>query len=86
MIYETYGEFEVPRKQTPKGKAFEDSKNVLKDFWAKVDQKHPGLSAALGCYIFAIKAAKGIKPWYVGQTKNHSKMNVSNPQKKCTTK
>ena len=82
MYYETYGEFVVPRKQTPKGKVFDDSTKVLNDFWDMVDQQTPGLSKARGCYIFAIKAGKGIKPWYVGQTKKTFRDECFQPQKK----
>ncbi len=83
MFYETYGEFEVPRKQSTKGKVFNDSTKVLNDFWDMVDQKIRGLSTARGCYIFAIKAGKGIKPWYVGQTKKTFRDECFQPQKKA---
>ena len=39
----------------------------LKDFWADIDAHHPGLSGAVGCYIFAVQSKKS-KPWYVGKT------------------
>ncbi len=83
MFYETYGEFAVPRKPTPKGKVFDDSKKVLNDFWDVVDHEIPGLSKARGCYIFAIKAGRGIKPWYVGQTKKTFRDECFQPQKKA---
>jgi hypothetical protein len=39
----------------------------LKAFWASVDETlEAGLSEAVGCYIFSIKAGKGQRPWYVG--------------------
>ena len=73
MFYETYGEFEVPYQQTKnsKGKNLVFSKEVLDEFWENVNQHFPNqrLSEARGCYIFAIRAGKGIKPWYVGQSK-----------------
>ena len=69
MIYETYGEFEVPREQLKGKKALNLTKETLNNFWNMVDQKRAGLSGACGCYIFAIKAGKGRTPWYVGQSK-----------------
>jgi len=42
------------------------------EFWARVEQASGGLSSAVGCYIFAIRAAKGALPWYVGKTEKHS--------------
>ena len=68
MTYETYGEFELPCKVDQKRRALNFSKEALSEFWTKVDEHCPGLSVAVGCYIFAIRAAKGIRPWYVGQT------------------
>ncbi len=42
------------------------------EFWDTVEQRKTGLSKAVGCYIFGIRAAKGAKPWYVGKTEKHS--------------
>lgn len=36
-------------------------------FWESVEQMDEGLSEAIGIYIFGIRAAKGIVPWYVGK-------------------
>lgn len=72
MIYETFGEFALPCKTGKKEKTLDFSKETLKKFWQEInerDEKHNGLSKACGCYIFAIRAGKGIKPWYVGQSK-----------------
>ena len=83
-IYETYGEFEVPRKDVKKGKALDFSKDALSEFWSKVEEKHPGLPDAVGCYIFATKAGPGITPWYVGQTKGSFKGECFQPSKQTT--
>ena len=69
MIYETYGPFVVPTKKAKAGKVLDFNNAALNQFWNKVDEERPGLSAALGCYIFANRAGKGMTPWYVGQTK-----------------
>ena len=37
-----------------------------------MEKKEAGLSDAVGCYIFAIKAGKGVRPWYVGKTERAS--------------
>ena len=47
-------------------------KRACNRFWQTVDKSSPGLSGAVGCYIFAIRAAKGALPWYVGKTEKHS--------------
>ena len=68
--YDIYGEFEVPRKKAAHGKrVLDNSKEALNDFWTNVESVVPGLSTARGCYIFSIRAGKGFKPWYVGQSK-----------------
>ena len=68
--YDIYGEFEVPRKKAAHGKrVLDNSKDALNDFWTNVESVVPGLSTARGCYIFSIRAGKGFKPWYVGQSK-----------------
>lgn len=37
------------------------------EFWDRVDSGvEDGLSGAIGCYIFSIRAGKGVLPWYVG--------------------
>jgi hypothetical protein len=33
---------------------------------SRVDDDESSLSFACGCYLFAIRASKGFKPWYVG--------------------
>lgn len=42
-----------------------------KHFWDKVRNQdgNRSLPSACGCYLFAVREAKGIKPWYVGLTK-----------------
>lgn len=48
-------------------------KESLNDFWGKVDnQLEEGLSGAIGCYVFSIRAGKGVLPWYVGLAEKQS--------------
>ena len=82
MNYETYGEFEMPCKDTKKGKILDFYPSALNEFWSKVEERLSGLSAAVGCYIFATKFGKAITPWYVGQTKNSFKDECFQPQKR----
>lgn len=42
-------------------------KKALATFWDQVDDElRNGLSESVGCYIFSIRAGRGILPWYVG--------------------
>ena len=55
---------EVPRSQN--GLIAADKKSQAA-FWEYVDNEiEDGLSGAIGCYIFSVRAGKGILPWYVG--------------------
>lgn len=64
MRYEIFGPFSIERKST---KQIDVKK--LPAFWQMVESQHENLSYAIGCYVFAIGAAGGMKPWYVGQTR-----------------
>ena len=62
--YQIYGPFEVPRTRV--GGLVDKEK--LSNFWNEIEVAQPGLSQAKGCYLFAVRAARGIRPWYVGKT------------------
>lgn len=48
-------------------------KASLAYFWDMVDsQLEDGLSGAIGCYIFSVRAGGGILPWYVGLAEKQS--------------
>lgn len=64
--YEPFGPFKIPRNGS------HVDKRRCRQFWDNIEQQTPGLSGAVGCYIFAIRAAKGAKPWYVGKTERLS--------------
>jgi hypothetical protein len=62
MIFEPYGPYTLPEVRDE----IDDSgKN---SFWDAVREDCTLLPGAVGCYIFATKAAKGFRPWYVGKT------------------
>ncbi|MGD0347044.1 MAG: hypothetical protein ABSA85_09820 [Terracidiphilus sp.] len=66
MKFRTYGPFKMPRSNG----GIDDQKR--NQFWKPIESKYPSLSNAVGCYIFALKAAKGFRPWYVGKTDKQS--------------
>ena len=81
--YETYGPFEIPRKRGAAGRLHSDLESAsLKQFWADVESTEKDLSRARGCYVFATRAGRGIKPWYVGQSKTGFRNECFQPQKK----
>lgn len=66
MKFEPHGPFKLPRSDG------EIDVTRKKEFWANVEEDTPSLPEAVGCYIFALKAAKGYTPWYVGMTRKRS--------------
>ena len=82
--YEVSGPFEVQRKTAKAGTTLDFSNSALESFWERVERERSGLAAGAGCYLFAVRAARGIRPWYVGQAKvafdqecfNHRNRNI----------
>lgn len=66
MKYSVHGPFELG-KQKENG-LVKCSKDEKADFWSSVEKDCSSLPSACGCYLFAIRAGKGIKPWYVGRS------------------
>lgn len=64
MNYDVIGPFPIPRDE------WGNISRSLTDFWKEIDEGHPGLSNAKGCYVFGVKTSGGprITPWYVGKT------------------
>lgn len=64
MNYDIHGPFEVSRS----GRLVDRAAKAKQEFWQTVDEKVPGLSGAVGCYVFCV----GNKPWYVGLAEKQS--------------
>lgn len=62
IAFEPYGPFKVPIQRGGIDKSRE------REFWDAVEDVAPDLPNAVGCYIFAIRAGRGVRPWYVGKT------------------
>ena len=70
MRYEVFGPFTIPRK--PNG-LVDRRAAAQRDFWDNVvASADGGLPEACGCYVFAVRAAKGIVPWYIGLTEKRT--------------
>jgi hypothetical protein len=64
MNFFPHSSVDIPRQSNGLLAADRES---LKAFWLHVDTElENGLSGAIGCYIFSIRAGKGVLPWYVG--------------------
>ena len=62
VMFTVVGPFEVPLRHGSRCGYIETR---CPDFW----EKHPEYRAKRGCYVFAMRAAKGYRPVYVGKTK-----------------
>jgi hypothetical protein len=63
MLFDIAGPFDLKRFGSKKILTDETS-NTLKP---ELDHWHHGLSEACGCYVFGVRAGKGVTPYYVGQ-------------------
>lgn len=62
MYYEVYGPFWAPRaEEEARGQA-------LTIFWNEIEKVDPGLSRAIGIYVFSTCHGESYTPWYVGKT------------------
>jgi hypothetical protein len=68
MNFEIYGPYKLPKKCQ---NGLLDKKQAKSSLINSGDNPPTELSGC-GCYIFAVKAAKGIKPWYVGKAVKQS--------------
>ena len=81
MKFDVAGPFEIER-YTQKSLITRHSKAALR---AELEKWDEGLSDACGCYVFGVRAGKGIRPYYAGQALRRSvleeAMNSSNINK-----
>lgn len=68
MNFDVFGPFEIPRNEAL---TLIDSER-LDELIYRVEIANSELPDACGCYVFAIRAAKGYRPWYVGKTKKNA--------------
>lgn len=67
MNYSIHGPFEVPITGK-NGKTIDTEKKGQSEFWAKIDESSGDrISSGCGCYVFCMRASKGVLPWYVGK-------------------
>jgi hypothetical protein len=62
---EIIGPVTIPFQKSGKGSAKHIGKADVKAFWASKEAQE--IANKQGCYVFALQAAKGFRPWYVGK-------------------
>lgn len=61
---------EIPRRP---GGLISNDKNDMNAFWERIEvEVAEGLSGGIGCYVFSVRAGKGVLPWYVGLAEKQS--------------
>ena len=75
MKFDVYGPYEIP---TGRSKTIVKNSDAIKSFWSKIEKD---LQNAIGCYVFAIKASRGAKPYYVGKTEKSFKQEALHDHK-----
>jgi len=68
MKYSVHGPFKIARHS---GNVDRNPK-VKREFWERVAKEDSCLPAGCGCYLFAVQAGRGIKPWYIGMAEKQS--------------
>jgi len=69
MRFTVHGPFKLQKQANGLVDRQNDAKRA---FWQNVINKDNFLPSACGCYLYAIRAAKGVKPWYVGMANKQS--------------
>jgi hypothetical protein len=69
MQYVAYGPMTLARDQV-----LTSTSKVRSDWWDQIENEFhaEGLRDACGCYVFAMRAGKGTRPWYVGLAQRSS--------------
>lgn len=67
--YEIHGPFDIVKENNG---VIDLYKSTRRAFWKTVQEEEASLPSACGCYLFAIRAATGIRPWYVGKAARQS--------------
>ena len=80
MEYRIFGPFALPTDDENK---LDFTSSELKRFWSEA-MKETGydLQNGRGCYLYVVRAGKGITPWYVGQSKGPFSLEVFAAHKK----
>jgi hypothetical protein len=64
-MLKVFGPYKVPVRKQKSGRGKMIDKEHERQFWEKIRDQE--LEKKQGCYIFALRAAKGATPWYVGK-------------------
>ncbi len=75
VSYEPLGPYEVPTYAGKAAKILDTER--IREFWFSTK----GIATRRGCYVFAVRAAKGYRPIYVGKATRNFQQEVFAPHK-----
>lgn len=61
----THEPIDIPFRRQPKGSVKQITGKNVREFWLKPEAKR--IADKQGCYVFALRAARGFRVWYVGK-------------------
>lgn len=70
---EVAGPFKINYQKGGSGNTKRIDKQHIKNFWKSIPSQY---ALKCGCYVFAIQASQGFKPWYVGKASKGFKQEV----------
>lgn len=73
--FEILGPADVPHQRNPAGRTITSSD--ARTFW----KRHPSVAPRRGCYVFAMRAGRGVTPAYVGKATGSFQAEVFTPHK-----
>lgn len=74
-VFSVHGPFEMPCQKNKASKSI--TTENTKQFW----KENEHFRSKKGCYIFALKAARGYTPYYIGKTKKSFSEEIFKPHK-----
>lgn len=75
-IFTVKGPFEVPVKKEKAGRLVTTEQAA--EFW----KRHSSVQGDVGCYVFGFRAAKGLKPMYIGKATKSFKQEIFTDHKR----
>lgn len=76
---EIVGPISIPFQKSVQGCAKHIGKVEVKAFWETAEAE--AIAEKQGCYVFALKAGKGFRPWYVGKATKTMRQESLHPHK-----
>lgn len=78
--FEIVGPIELPFYQVESGSHKYIRPIEVERFWALEESQ--SIASRKGCYVFALRASRGFRPWYIGMTVRGMRQEIFQPHKR----